>query len=115
MGDAFRSWCGQEEDRADNTFNMEWFQAGWEGYISAARKFIQPAEREHIVQGVLLITLELAARFLKDYFDDSYFGWDEKRYATRREQNLARAKGQFALYKDLESKREAAEAVVRTS
>ncbi len=112
MGDAFRSWCGQAEDDPQNSFSLEKFRAGWEGYYAETHKFIEPSEQAHIVQGILLITLELAARFLTDYFEDSYFGWDEKRYASRAEHNLARAKGQLALYNDLLVKRHKAEKVI---
>jgi hypothetical protein len=57
-----------------------------------------------VAQGIGTITLELAARFLADYFNDNYFGWDPKRYKSRRAHNLARARGQIALFKDLQKK-----------
>ena len=113
MGDAFRSWCGDEEERLDNVFSLQRFKAGWEGYVSTAGHLMTDAERAHIVQGILLITLELAARFLTDYFDDAYFGWNKDRYSSRRDHNLARARGQRALFESLLEQREAAEAIVR--
>jgi hypothetical protein len=42
--------------------------------------------------------LGLAARFLNDYVDDSYFGWDKSRYKNRRAHNKARVLGQISLY-----------------
>lgn len=114
LGDAFRSWCSDAEDDASNTFSLERFQAGWEAY-EAESEFILAEERQYVVQGILLITLELAARFMTDYFKDSYFGWDENRYASRRAHNLARSRGQIALYKSLLLQREAAEKIVRNA
>ena len=104
LGDAFRSWCGLEEDDPKNTFRVEIFEAGWKGYLSEAKGFLTKRETELVPQAIGTITLELAARFLTDYFNDNYFGWDEKRYPSRRAHNLARARGQIALYHDLQKK-----------
>jgi len=115
LGDAFRSWCGAEEDDPQNAFSLQRFAAGWEGYVRAAGDFVTSEERSRIVQGVILITLELAARFMHDHFADSYFSWDEKRYPSRRAHNLARAQGQLALYRSLEEQRDDAEMIVRSA
>ena len=104
IGDAFRSWCGKEEDDPENTFNLELFEAGWRGYVDGAGDFLTDEERALVPQAIACITLELATRFFKDVFDDAYFGWDSARYKSRREHNLARAHGQMALFKDLMSK-----------
>lgn len=103
LGDAFRSWCGQRENDPHNTFRLSVFKAGWGGYSHAA-DFLTAQERKLVPQAIGLITLELTARFLKDYFEDNYFGWDAKRYPSRRAHNLARARGQLALYRDLQRK-----------
>jgi len=100
LGDAFRSWCGVREDHPKNRFRMEMFEAGWRGYQREADSWITKSEISLIPQAVGLITLELAARFLTDYFVDAYFGWDASRYPSRRAHNLARARGQMALYCD---------------
>lgn len=98
-GDMFRSWCGLEEDDPENVFRLEIFKAGWKGY--AANATMTSRERRLVPLSVATITLELASRFLADYFDDSYFGWDSSRYESRRAHNLARARGQLALYRDI--------------
>lgn len=103
-GDMFRSWCGLEEDDAKNAFRLEIFRAGWKGYAKAADGFITARERKLVPLSVATITLELASRFLADYFNDSYFGWDASRYASRRAHNLARVRGQLALYRDIQKK-----------
>jgi Ser/Thr protein kinase RdoA (MazF antagonist) len=104
IGDAFRSWCGKEEDDSENVFNLELFKAGWQGYTENAGDFLTGEERALVPKAISCITLELAARFLKDLFDDNYFGWNAERYESRREHNLARVRGQVALYKDIQKK-----------
>jgi Ser/Thr protein kinase RdoA (MazF antagonist) len=104
LGDAFRSWCGKEEDDPDNTFRLPIFRAAWKGYWKEGKHFLSARERRLVPKAVGTITLELASRFLRDYFEDSYFGWDPSRYESRREHNLARARGQIAEYLDYKSK-----------
>ena len=104
LGDAFRSWCGVVEDDPKNTFRLPMFNAGWKGYSKVAGKWLTAKEKKLVPQAIGTITLELASRFLADYFTDNYFGWDAKRYESRRAHNLARARGQIALYKDLKKK-----------
>lgn len=111
-GDMFRSWCGSEEDNAKNAFRLEIFRAGWKGYAKAAEGFITARERKLVPLSVATITLELASRFLADYFNDDYFGWDSSRYASRREHNLARVRGQLALYRDIQKKMETMKEIV---
>lgn len=103
-GDMFRSWCGSEEDNPKNAFRLDIFRAGWKGYEKAADGFITARERKLVPLSVATITLELASRFLADYFNDTYFGWDASRYPSRRAHNLARARGQLALYRDIQKK-----------
>lgn len=102
LGDAFRSWCGLEEDDPYNRFRMDIFRAGLRGYMGQAKGFITKQEIDLIPRGTAAVTLELASRFLKDYFEDHYFGWNEKKYPSRRAHNLARTRGMIALYKDLQ-------------
>jgi Ser/Thr protein kinase RdoA (MazF antagonist) len=109
-GDMFRSWCGLEEDNPENEFRLDVFGAGWKGYSSTAS--ISSRERKLVPLSVATITLELASRFLADYFNDNYFGWDSSRYASRREHNLARARGQLGLYRDVWKKMERMEKIV---
>ncbi len=111
LGDAFRSWCGLEEDRADNAFRLDVFEAGWKAYHAAA-DFLTPQEIGTVGQGIALITMELASRFLADYFNDRYFGWDAARYPSRRAHNLARARGGLALYRNFVAKRDEVERIL---
>ncbi len=112
LGDAFRSWCGVEEDRADNAFRLDIFEAGWKAYRAGAA-FLTEEEIATVGRGIGLITLELSSRFLADYFNDTYFGWDASRYDSRRAHNLARVRGQLALYRDIRRAQEEIERIVR--
>ena len=56
-------------------------------------------EVDNLVNGVLVITFELAMRFLEDYINgDEYFKTKYK------DHNLVRARTQIALLKDMETK-----------
>lgn len=98
LGDAFRSWCGGREDDPANSFDVKKFEAGLAGYSSVAP--LRPDEQAHLHDAIVLITLELAARFAADIIDDSYFGWNKQKYASRREHNTARVRSMVALARD---------------
>jgi Ser/Thr protein kinase RdoA (MazF antagonist) len=99
LGDAFRSWCGNEEDDPKNKFCLRMFQSAWNGYKAGAEGFMTEEELKYLPQAIGAIILELAARFLADYFNDNYFGWNPEKYDSRREHNLARCRGQIAEFK----------------
>lgn len=97
LGDAWRSWCNPErEDAAAVRFELPIFEGSWQGY--AAAHPVDAATRAALLHGVEWISLELAARFADDALRESYFGWDAARFESRGHHNLARARGQWALY-----------------
>jgi Ser/Thr protein kinase RdoA (MazF antagonist) len=98
VGDAIRSWCGGDEADPQNTFEKTVYDSFLEGYFSTSKGLLSPEEKALIPQVCKLIMLGLATRFLNDYIDDSYFGWDETKYDSRKAHNKARALGQIALY-----------------
>lgn len=98
IGDAIRSWCGQKEDDPNNSFNKEVYAALLKGYLDNSKGLLSEREQSLIPQAAKLIMLGLATRFLNDYIEDSYFGWDETRYESRKAHNKARALGQISLY-----------------
>lgn len=98
LGDAMRSWCNRSgEDAGRIRFEVELFAAAVESFRSVADPVVTRDERLAIPAGLETICLELAARFANDLFDDKYFGWDPKRFASRRDHNLVRARGQLEL------------------
>lgn len=112
FGNAMRSWCGMEEDNLHNVFNLEYFTEAYRAYQTASDNFLTPDEQALIPRAVMSITLVLALRFFTDYFEDVYFSFDHKRYRSRREHNLARTRGQMALYLDVQKKQEAMQAII---
>jgi hypothetical protein len=83
------------------------FEAVVEGYLSAARPFLNDAELAHLVVSGQVITFEIGIRFLADYLaGDTYFK------IKRPNHNLERAANQFALVRSLEAQRTTMESFV---
>jgi hypothetical protein len=103
-GDAIR-FCAStaaedEEDVSKISLDMERFRLFTEGFLSGVGGFLTEAEVRDLPLGVLVITCELAMRFLTDYIDgDMYFK------VRSPEHNLIRARAQIALLRDMEMKR----------
>lgn len=107
MGDAFRSWCNSSGEDANNVaFDTDIFAAALHGYASTAKHLWTQEEKESLIQGVLNIPLELSTRFLLDALEESYFAWDKKRFVSHSAHNLVRAQGQWALFEDIERKKQ---------
>lgn len=103
FGDGARSIsCSTEEDEKNLSFvkfNMSKFKAYTKGYVREILSIATPEEIETLKYGPLIITIELAARFLTDYLDGNiYFKTDYL------EHNLDRAKCQAKLALDIEEK-----------
>lgn len=112
LGDALRSWCNPRgEDIDDADIDVSIFTAAVEGYAAGGGR-PTPAEAAHLVDGLFTICVELSARFCADALNESYFGWDEKRFAGRGEHNLLRARGQWALAQSVARRRVELDAVV---
>jgi Ser/Thr protein kinase RdoA (MazF antagonist) len=113
LGDAFRSWCNPSgEDQTEVQFSLPLFTAAVRGYAEVGRSFLTEEEKRSFVAATQTIIVELSARFCADVLNESYFGWDPSRFATRGEHNELRARGQFALYRSLTSMSAEAEAIV---
>ena len=102
-GDGVRSAASnalEDETNLDNVYiNMDMFKAYTDGYLSEMSESLTYEELSLMAEGVRIITLELAIRFLNDYINgDTYFKTDYDK------QNLYRARAQIALVKDIESK-----------
>lgn len=112
FGDMARSAtnAGAEDarDLARVSSRLPIFEALVEGYLSAARPFLNEAEIAHLAFSSILITYEIGLRFLTDHLEgDVYF-------KTRRPgHNLDRARNQFALARNMELQRTAMEAIVQ--
>lgn len=112
FGDACRSSCNEaeegERDLRRVSFSLTKFRAFSQGYLSGSHGILNARERDLLAPSVLLLTLELALRFLEDYLrGDVYFAIQEK------DDNLVRARSQIALAQDIERKKDEMEAIIR--
>ena len=105
IADAARSWCNRadEGDVKQARFDLDIFRAMMIGYTKTAG-FLSKEERVAIPGATAQIALELSARFAVDAYRESYFKLDHKRYPDLFTQNFAKARAQFALYRDIERK-----------
>lgn len=103
FGDMMRTGtCFAEEDETDLSkvvIDMNMFKAIATGYIEEANKFLTRTEKDNLVIGGLIITLEMSVRFLTDYLQkDIYFK------IHRPKQNIDRTRAQLRLVKEMEHK-----------
>ena len=105
FGDAVRFACNTaSEDETDLSLvslDVERYRHLAQGFVTPLLGIMTKAELQSLPVGILVITLELASRFLTDYLSgDVYFK------CTKAKHNLFRAKCQLALAKDISSKTE---------
>ncbi len=112
FGDMVRSATNSamedERDLGQVESRLPIFEALVQGYLAAARDFLNEAEIAHLAFSGRLITFEIGLRFLTDYLEgDIYFK------TKRPGQNLDRARNQFALVRSMEARQAEMEAIVR--
>lgn len=100
FGDAVRFAANPGgEDNVDVSkvyLDLEYYQAFAEGFVPCVYGKVSQIEIDTLPDGVLAITLELAARFLTDYLNgDVYFKCKMPRH------NLVRTRAQISLAKDI--------------
>lgn len=101
-GDSIRFGANNcEEDEKDLSkvnFSIPLFEAFTKGYLEVTKNSLTQTEKDNLVWGAKLMTLECGIRFLTDYLSgDTYFK------TTRDNQNLDRARTQFKLVEDMEN------------
>ncbi len=105
FGDAIRFAANTAvEDEADLSkvgLNMVNYEEFARGFISASKDFLSDKELENMALGAIVITIELASRFLADHLNgDKYFR------IHRPNHNLERARCQIKLAQDMMDKYE---------
>ena len=104
-GDGIRSTSStaseDEKDLSKVSINLELFKAYTDGYLSEMAPYLEYEEVSLMAESILIITLELAIRFLDDYINgDTYFKTDYEKH------NLDRTRNQLKLVEDIENKLE---------
>lgn len=102
FGDSIRFGAATAPEDEPNPGNMKLdlhlFEVYTRGYLETATALTE-TEIQMLPMGALVMTLELASRFLKDYLDgDRYFKTDYPNH------NLVRARSQMALVADMQAK-----------
>lgn len=116
LGDALRSWCNPAgEDTAEIELDPSAVAAVLRGYVRACPLGVTADELASALDGFETVSTELASRFAADVVVDQYWGWDAGRFASRRDHNLMRARGQLALSKAVRAQRAALSRVVEAS
>ena len=114
FGDAIRfaanNAAEDEIDLGKVSLNMDYFEAFTRGFMAAAGPSLTEAEIDHMALGAVVITIELASRFLADHLDgDRYFR------IHRPGHNLDRARCQIRLAEDMLEHLDEMNAIVRRS
>lgn len=113
FGDMVRTAANLAPEDEPNTeavqVSDEIFSQLAQGYLEGGRNFLTDAEVEQLVFSGILMTLEVAIRFLTDHLDgDHYFKIHHPGH------NLQRARAQLALVARLEERQSAWETLVQT-
>ena len=100
FGDMVRSMSHRTEEDERDLSRVEadpaLFAALCEGFLAGTRDLLNPVEREHLLDGGLVLVLEQGVRFLADHLlGDVYFR------CLRDDHNLDRARTQFKLLESL--------------
>ena len=103
FGDAVRYGAStareDEPDLSKVSFDLAMYEQFTRGFIEGTNGLLSEAELDLLPHSALIMTLELATRFLADYLNgDVYFK------TTSSEHNLIRARSQIRLAQDIENK-----------
>jgi Ser/Thr protein kinase RdoA (MazF antagonist) len=110
FGDSIRFGCNSsyedEEDLSKVYFKMDMFEAYVKGYLSTMKN-ITEVEKNHLVDGAIMMTYECGIRFLSDFLNgDTYFKVHKPNH------NLFRCRTQFKLVGEMERQRDLMQEIV---
>lgn len=111
FGDSIRfgaSSAAEDETDLDKVYcRLDMFDAYAKGFIEGLEGSLSESEIRALPMGAIILTYETGIRFLSDYLDgDVYFR------TTYPDHNLDRARNQFKLVRDMESKLDEMKAIV---
>ena len=111
FGDSIRfgaSSAAEDEKDLNKVFmKLDLFESYTKGFLSEVGSALTESELSHLAFSAKLMTLECGMRFLADFLDGDFY------FATHYDgQNLDRARTQFKLVADMESKMNQMQAVV---
>lgn len=100
IGDLFRSLFTNLEDNNiiyDKSLHLEFIK----GYYNKNLNINYKDFEKKCIDSTLIISLELSIRFYINYIEDYYFGYNEKKYKSRKEHNLRRANISYDLFNNI--------------
>ena len=96
-----------DTDLSNVSLNMDFYEAFVNGFLNGTEGRLNAAEKENLALSALVLTFELAIRFLGDYIlGDVYFSIRSPR------QNAERAANQLHLLLDMDRKYEAMQKLI---
>lgn len=112
FGDSIRfgaNTCEEDDENiSEVAINLDYFKSYARGFLCEAGENFNQCEIDNLAFSAKLMTLECGMRFLTDYLNgDTYFKIAYPKH------NLVRARNQFALVKDMESKMDKMEDIIR--
>lgn len=100
IGDLCRSLFTNLEDNNiiyDKSLHLEFIK----GYYNKNLNINYKDFEKKCIDSTLIISLELSIRFYIDYIEDYYFGYNEKKYNSRKDHNLRRANISYDLFNNI--------------
>ena len=112
FGDAIRTGASRaaedEPDLSNVGIDLALFEAYAQGYLTIAKKFLNPAETDHLAFSAKFMTYIIGLRFLTDHIDgDHYFKTGFPGH------NLQRARAQFQLLRSMEDHFSEMQAIIK--
>jgi len=100
MADGLKSWAGVRGPEDKLALDGDIFLAAVDSYHSHGLA-LTADEWGQLPMAAQALALDLARRYLTDYFEESYFAWDRDHYHSLAEQNLRRGTGLLDLAEEL--------------
>ncbi|MBW2092290.1 MAG: phosphotransferase [Deltaproteobacteria bacterium] len=103
LADALRSWTHLKEPGNQTALSQDIFVEAVKSYKRNGLVLTEQEWRQ-LPAATCAMALDLARRYLTDYFEEKYFAWDQGQYSSLAEQNLTRATSLISLAGDIETK-----------
>lgn len=100
LADFLRSWAGVRQPNDEMRLAKEIFLAALRSYQTHGLALTE-GEWRALPAATRAMALDLARRYLTDYFEESYFAWDQDHYPSLAEQNLKRGAGLIKMAEEM--------------
>ena len=101
LADGLRSWAAVRKDDDEIRLKYDILKAAGKSYHKHGLA-LTDEEWAHLPAAISTMALNLARRYLRDYFEESYFAWDRARYPSLARQNLKRGAAMVSLARQVQ-------------